>query len=335
VEDPANPGTGFLLVVVPRSSRQPHAVLVNEGLRYPRRNGSTTRYLAEAEVAAAYRDRFFSFGAQSDRAGDVERDLLARLATDRWPWVVISLVPDLPGDLVIDAAARRSFRAEVVGIDPLIVPGGVVWQRVSVGRRRLVADGTMRESPLASWLGAELHSDGAGAFAVVVRNLNEGRVGGSETERLIDDEDVVLGILSGLRLLARHARDRAAAGGEALVRVQLHPVGEVNLPLRLGHTRGFMDMGGTLGDQVVNAPVRPAQLIVPLDDLADGGPDLIATGALLSSDLFQAFGYPEVTQVTREGQLRKRYWSRGRWPELETWANSAGIELLEDEVDLS
>ena len=33
-----------------------------------------------------------------------------------------------------------------------------------------------------------------------------------------------MGILSRLRLLARHARDRAAAGGEALVRAQLYPL---------------------------------------------------------------------------------------------------------------
>lgn len=38
---------GFLLVAVPRSAGAPHAVLVNNSLRYPKRNGSTTRYLSE------------------------------------------------------------------------------------------------------------------------------------------------------------------------------------------------------------------------------------------------------------------------------------------------
>jgi hypothetical protein len=55
---------------------------------------------------------------------------------------------------------------------------------------------------------------------------------------------------------------------------------------------GFIDMGGTLGDQVVSTPLRPAQQLVPLDDLADDGPVLIATATLLSSDLFQRSATP-------------------------------------------
>jgi Schlafen, AlbA_2 len=267
VEDPANSGTGFLLVSVPRSPRQPHAVLVNEGLRYPRRNGSTTRYLAEAEVAAAYRDRFFSLGAQTDRADEVEHELLNRLLIGRLPWVVVSLVPDLAGDYVIDAAARRAFRGEMNMVDPHVVPRNLNWLRFSVGRRRLIADGTMRDGNEAEYLGTELHSDGSGAFASVVPNLNEGRVGISdEKEQLLDDESIALVIMSGLRFLARHARDRTAAGGEALVRVQLYPVGLEYPRLRLGHSRGFMSMGGTLGDQVITMPLPPMPQIVPLDE---------------------------------------------------------------------
>src|SRR6266496_3510732 len=42
LENPDRPGTGFILVAVPRSTMAPHAVLVNESLRYPRRHGRTT-----------------------------------------------------------------------------------------------------------------------------------------------------------------------------------------------------------------------------------------------------------------------------------------------------
>jgi hypothetical protein len=61
------------------------------------------RYLSEGEVEAAYRDRFRAAGAQAIRSDEVERDVLARLATDSPPWVVVSLVPDLPGNLVVDS----------------------------------------------------------------------------------------------------------------------------------------------------------------------------------------------------------------------------------------
>jgi hypothetical protein len=68
VEDPARPGHGLVLIAVPRSQLAPHAVIVNDGLRYPRRNGATTRYLSEPEVAAAYRERFAAAQRQADWA---------------------------------------------------------------------------------------------------------------------------------------------------------------------------------------------------------------------------------------------------------------------------
>jgi predicted HTH transcriptional regulator len=58
---------GFIVIAVPRSPNAPHAVLVNEALRYPRRNGATSRYLSEPEVAAAYRDRVAGIQRQAER----------------------------------------------------------------------------------------------------------------------------------------------------------------------------------------------------------------------------------------------------------------------------
>ena len=55
--DGSGGGHGFYLIAVPPSPTRPRAVHVNEALRYPKRNGATTRYLSEPEVAAAYRDR--------------------------------------------------------------------------------------------------------------------------------------------------------------------------------------------------------------------------------------------------------------------------------------
>jgi predicted HTH transcriptional regulator len=50
IQDPARPGHGLVLIAVSRSPLAPHAVVVNEGLRYPKRNGAITRYLSEPEV---------------------------------------------------------------------------------------------------------------------------------------------------------------------------------------------------------------------------------------------------------------------------------------------
>jgi hypothetical protein len=52
-------------------------VIVNQGLRYPRRNGTVTRYLSEPEVATAYRERLV--GAQRQQLlGQRSRHVRAR-----------------------------------------------------------------------------------------------------------------------------------------------------------------------------------------------------------------------------------------------------------------
>lgn len=67
------------------------------------RNGATTRYLSEPEVAVAYRERLAGAQRQSARVVEIEREALLRLGPSGHPWVVVTLVPDLPGDLSISS----------------------------------------------------------------------------------------------------------------------------------------------------------------------------------------------------------------------------------------
>jgi hypothetical protein len=97
--------------------------------------------------------------------------------------------------------------------------------------------------------------------------------------------------MSGLSLLARHARERAAAGGSALLRVQLFPIGAESR-LQLGHQRGFANMGGTVGSQTLAEPVPASEHVAPLDSLAHDGPELVTAACLLLTDFAQACGYP-------------------------------------------
>ncbi len=169
VEDPNRSGHGLVVIAVPRSPLAPHAVVVNEGLRYPKRYGATTRYLSEPEVADAYRERFAALQRQADRADEVEADALDRLSTaEDQVWIIVSLVPDLAGSLVVNQAALNATRNEMIGEQPLIIPAGLSWQRVSIGRRRILADGNLDNSRRARFLSADLHYDGAGTFAASV-----------------------------------------------------------------------------------------------------------------------------------------------------------------------
>jgi Schlafen, AlbA_2 len=164
----ARPAHGFMMIAVVRSPSAPHAVLVDNSLRFPKRNGATTRYLSEPEVAAAYADRAAGAARLGDRVAEVGQDAFRRLERERDPWLVVTLVPELPGDLAITTASFNEFRQKTIETGPaLIVPEQISLHRVRVGRRRFLADGTGDPISLAQGASLELHTDGAGAYGLI------------------------------------------------------------------------------------------------------------------------------------------------------------------------
>ncbi|MFJ4895035.1 helix-turn-helix domain-containing protein [Streptomyces sp. NPDC088788] len=119
---------GFALVMVPPSSRAPHAVTglndTKDGtLRFPVRTGSGTRCMTPTEVETAFFDK------QSRRALREERHDQLRAALDkekslveyptRWQiWgkkarLVFSLVPNTPGDMAWDQQGFQRYQQQV------------------------------------------------------------------------------------------------------------------------------------------------------------------------------------------------------------------------------
>lgn len=229
-------------------------------------------------------------------------------------------------------ARPRSARHVLSWFDrqPLIMPSSLAWGQVSIGPRRLLADGSLNSGRAARWLSADLHADGAGVFAAHVLRPAPGPAPGSDgapEPRCVVADSVVNGVLSGLRFLARHARDRTAAGGNALIRSQLFPVSQQQ-PLELcQYQRGFIDIVGT---RAITGAAPVPERASPLDALADDGPGLVSAAYLLTTDIFQAFGYPEAAQLTRDGALRLAYWNPDWQPHLQPWADSAGIGTTGD-----
>ncbi|MET8836964.1 hypothetical protein ABZV78_24040 [Micromonospora sp. NPDC004540] len=146
------------------------------------------------------------------------------------------------------------------------------------------------------------------------------------------DEAIASVILSGLVQLGQHARDRAAAGGTALIRAQVVPVNELR-PTAIGHNRSFGFGESRTGDQY-QTDVAPAEAAAALEDLATPGSQLVAAAALLLDELGQAFGVPEMGQVTRDGRIRRRYWgtNTGRRQAIEKWAADHGIEVVDEVI---
>lgn len=324
MENPDATGNGFLLIAVPWSPSGPHAVTGSGGtLTYPRRFGTATGYLSETEVSLAYRKRFSGYDQEFEELADVEAELVSLLTphAQEEVWVVVSLVPDIPGEYRIDGSTYRAFRAELADEVPIVAGrnSGRGWRSHDVRTGRLISHGgSYTDKPRTP--ACILHSTGAGSVAVTVSSRE---IPADSTQQMID-EDAVNIILGGLRFLGRHARDRAATGGMATVMATvISMAGDLRLA-RLG-SFGLESLGSAVLES------RPSSTaIASIDDIAEDGPLLVVATHALTAPLFQAFGLPEPRQTTRNGQLRRPGWSTELWRvDYEVWAESAGVAILD------
>lgn len=331
IEDRAT-SRGFILLAVPRSPSAPHAVLINDGLRYPRRNGATTRYLSEPEVATAYRDRLRGFAMQQERIGNIEDLARAKLGGGD-PWLLLSIVPDLEGEARINEVSFRNFQQTISGSSAAVVDVGVTYCRASVGRRCFHADDRYGDEPGPHRTALQLHSNGAGTYALRLHDVsrraadppsNPGDLG---DPLLILDEWLSLGVLSGLLKLGDHAQNRAAAGGNVVVRAQI--IGADTKAMGIAHMRAH---SGAFAELRTRTPIiisdPPAEVAVSLDSIATPNADLVAAAASLADELGQGLGVTEMGQLGVDGSVRRRYWSQNAWQTaLVSWADRHGIPV--------
>jgi hypothetical protein len=304
-------GKGFYLLIAQPSPFRPHAVIVGEGFRYPRRDGSTTRYLSEIEIADMYRSRFRGEREQLDRLGRIGQEALDRVVQDD-PWVVASLVPNNSGALPISFSERTAIEQwardeccsndAIDGFFPSTAMAGVGVERYTIAT--VYDDG---KRPGAAY--AQCHVDGAGAAALVFYKQ------GNETDGItVFGTDLVWRTAKALRLIGRHAV-RAGAYGEAAVHLQL--VGE---GMYLGFYRdGFPHR---FKDTDLSISQAHSRHTVPLESLVADSQKLLAATRLMLNDIFNAFGRAEVSHITQDGTLRLAYFLD---PELAKWAEARGV----------
>jgi len=138
----------------------------------------------------------------------------------------------------------------------------------------------------------------------------------------------VAAIAASLRFLALHARDRAAAGGLARLRVTSSQSNWI--PANLVHRRNNGLMHGLGAHPVRQAPVADA--VADIDELAAEGRSLLAVTYRLATGLFQEFGRAEALQLTADGNLRPRYWQHQAQNIVKQYAEQHGVDLLDDTV---
>ncbi|HEY3514581.1 MAG TPA: ATP-binding protein [Kribbella sp.] len=302
LRDPADPGRGVFLILVPASDSAPHGVQSGDRYSWPVRHDRTTHYMREPEIAARYRDRAAGAGRQATRLAAVRADGRDRLWSSD-SWLAVSVVPAQPGRIPTDIEPFRHWLRDL-GSD---VPWPLSEDTVVLGRRRVIVSERMPYDGHSRFQHLELHSDGAGFAAMqlthgVRRPHDADRLGHPETTRYLHVDAVARWTLGLLHILANHAV-RAGGSGDLLTVTELlpsYPAATVIGPGQpversdLEDPLAIVEDHAILGDRVVPGSRRltwPTALetTVPISVVASPA-DLVAAAADIARELVVEFG---------------------------------------------
>ena len=317
-------GRGFYLLLAEPSPFRPHAVLVDGGLRYPRRDGTITRYLTEAEVADMYRDRFRGEKQQTERLTRIADEMLQMIdPSDDITWLVVSLVPNSPGDLSIGFDGLREIEEwarPVPGANEILDAFFAEMSAIAgVGVERYTLTSPADERKLAKYPYAVCFTDGAASTAVRVRKGEGGPQMSQETVVLA--AHLVLRAATSLRFAGRHAA-RAGVRGDAVVHARVFGP----------HSLLAFNHSGLTEPYPHAYKVREARssLTLPISALTGAPQDAFAATRLMLADIFNAYGCPEVPQIAPDGTLRTLYFPKNY--EVAQWAEQRDVPTTAEQI---
>ncbi len=147
----------------------------------------------------------------------------------------------------------------------------------------------------------------------------------------LDDEAMVESAVALVGILAQHATEHAATAGDCVMQFSIVP--PPNRQSLLTHMRQF---DGAIPQQFNNT--RTLVTLPVSRRTVNLGDCLTPTGRLvvarmLMTDVFQAFGYPEVPQITEDGSIRKPYYARRDFPRVEEFAKESGITVIDSVLE--
>ncbi len=291
---------GYYVIAVPRSSWAPHAVVVNDALRYPLRLASGTHVLSESDVANAYRNRFRGAADQAARVTEV------RLEGEQavLPYAPLALlscafVPNLPGRMTIDRQAVYDFRsfgqARRIPMPQSTIGNVAPWPLA--GFRRVIVHLGMNDDGRPSAGTVQLHEDGSSYF---------GLFAGSPGQPMnpIQDEDLVADVVTIVGEAAAHAIERCGTGGDSVAEITIASAHAVSLG-DCGRSHSFHRDDPT---RVMNGQVPVGRHTINFDAIAGSRLEQVLAARLLLNDVFQALGEPECRQISADGRFNFNYY---------------------------
>ncbi|WEH37266.1 hypothetical protein PZB75_30225 [Streptomyces sp. AM 4-1-1] len=68
-------------------------------------------------MATAYRARYTAAAARDERLADVESDIVMAVVERTTPHLIVALVPEIPGEMIVNASTFERYRVELLGAD--------------------------------------------------------------------------------------------------------------------------------------------------------------------------------------------------------------------------
>jgi hypothetical protein len=323
---------GYYLLTVPPSTLRPHAVRSGRNLGFPVRDGPTKRWLSESELADAYRDRYRLATDQVSRATQILTEGLEMMDRESGALLGLAMVPTGQGSMAIDLARVRAFEQWIrdlgaaVRFDGFFDPAGSPTGSVAAHRvtMNLLWDSNRpRRSEYA-----EFFDDGAG-FACT--HIFDARGPHDEYEEIcVLDETLIWDVGRCLHLVGQHAARNCGAFGDALVEARLiSGAGQAMRLVFLQRVPAGLERVAEIARGRALGTADGRRTIV-IEAVATIGADLAVATRLLATELFHAFGSPEVPQIAPDGALRLRH--LGGDGALRTWAEQHGIAVSDEIV---
>jgi hypothetical protein len=321
-------GTVHVFSIAP-SVRGPHGVAVGgHALRYPVRSGVTRRYLSEPEISDRYQRRFLAAvdrGTQLEVAhGKAEALVPSDKGEEPWSWLVLSAVPEAPGDLALRpglAGEWSTWIKEVMNEFPTYDRAVTIYVAPAFRALSVSDDYRVVGADLYS-VGGHLTLDGIGSWVFGYPGGPDA-MGAVPNTSMVWDEHLVGDLINAIGILARHALKTTATGA---VTVQAELLS--SKPMLVGQYRRSIMPGQLSGSRQVDGSTGLSRHTSLLDDLAVGGVARVALARLLALDLLSAFGLAQVQQITDDGAFALDRFQQPWQQSVRDWAASYDVPVI-------